>query len=250
MSALHRLATRRTALVVSVAGLLGGSGLLAGCGSSAPQTPTAAAPHSTALVGPAVGPRGTQEGGTAHAAKSNPGASNPDIGNGGGATAGHPPASGRARPAGHRPGAPDAVSRTSKRPAKGRPSAVALRDNGGPASVATNPCKLVSTAQATKIIGGASASSAVAPLGPTCIYRFKGSKTEITLAVQSGSLISLSRHLARSQQVKIRGRQGYCGHLGQETMYLSLSGGRVLSVAAPCRLAQRFAATALPHLAA
>jgi hypothetical protein len=44
-------------------------------------------------------------------------------------------------------------------------------------------------------------------------------------------------------------RTGYCGHFGQDMLYVPLRGDGVLSVAAPCGVAKKFAARAVQRLA-
>jgi hypothetical protein len=114
---------------------------------------------------------------------------------------------------------------------------------------AVNPCSLVSRSEAQTITGRAVAASTEAPLGPTCIYEFRGSKAEITLAVESMSLSQATNHLRNRTPINVRTRHGYCGRLGTGTLFVPLPGGHVLNVTAPCSVAQRFATLALGRLA-
>lgn len=251
MSALHRFAHRRLTLVVTTAGLLASVGVLTGCGGSSPtQTKTivqvgkpTAGQSNPDVGGPAVGVTTRQSSGHTATTSHDTGAARGKE---------HSATSADGKGHGHPGGSSsrDVIVPSSK-VQKARPTPVGLRDNDGqPTNPTLNPCTLVSAAQAQKIIGGAAAHSAEAPLGPTCIYRFNGSKTEVTLAVQTATLASLTRHLARRKQVSIGGHAAVCGTLGQPTMYLPLTGTEVLSISAPCAVAQRFAATALPQLEA
>jgi hypothetical protein len=112
-----------------------------------------------------------------------------------------------------------------------------------------SPCNLVSRAQARAFVGRQIADVVEAPQGPTCIYR-SADKTAgyVTLAVQSQSLASVRRHLRKQHAVAVGGRSAVCGTYGQPMLYASVSGGRVLSIAAPCPVAKRFATTALRRL--
>jgi hypothetical protein len=112
-----------------------------------------------------------------------------------------------------------------------------------------SPCNLVSKAQARAIVGRAIADVTEAPQGPTCIYRSKAAGAGfVTLAVQNQSFTALKRQLRRREAVGVAGRTAYCGTAGQPMLYMSVSDGRVLSVAAPCAVAKRFATTALARL--
>jgi hypothetical protein len=134
---------------------------------------------------------------------------------------------------------------------KGHPTPVQSGDDNNPVSSnQPNPCKLVSLTEAKAITGGAIAGSTEAPLGPTCIYKVAGSKAAITLNVESLSFSQATSHMAKRQQITVRGRRGYCGNLGAPMLYIPLSGGQILHVTAPCGVAARFADLALGRLAA
>jgi hypothetical protein len=91
------------------------------------------------------------------------------------------------------------------------------------------PCNLVTKAQAGAIVGAPLQDPLEAPQGPTCIYRSQDGKRFVTLAVQSVAFSKLK-------------------HQMQPILYVPLSGSRVLSVAAPCQVARKFAARAVPRL--
>ena len=108
-----------------------------------------------------------------------------------------------------------------------------------------SPCNLVTSKQAREILGAAVLQPREAPQGPTCIYRTRSGERFVTLAVQSAAIADLRRHLRRAQRFEVGSRRAYCGTLGQPVLHVALGGGRVLTVAAPCDTARRFAATAL-----
>jgi hypothetical protein len=110
------------------------------------------------------------------------------------------------------------------------------------------PCNLVTKAQAGAIVGAPLQDPLEAPQGPTCIYRSRDGKRFVTLAVQPLELSKLKRQMRKRHQVSVSDKTAYCGMLGQPILYVSLSRNRVLSVAAPCKVAQRFATTAVQRL--
>jgi hypothetical protein len=111
-----------------------------------------------------------------------------------------------------------------------------------------SPCNLVTEAQARSIVGTPMQQPLEAPQGPTCVYRSRSGKDFISLAVQTTSYAKIKRTMRNPSPVSISGRDGICGKLGQPTLYLPLSSGKVLSIGAPCDVAKSFAAKALPHL--
>jgi hypothetical protein len=113
---------------------------------------------------------------------------------------------------------------------------------------AAHPCSLVTNSQARAILGTPVVEPLQAPQGPTCIYRAARGKQYVTLAVQQASLAKLRKQLSASRSVQVAGATGYCGKSGRPMLYLPVSSGRVLSVAAACTIATRFAAKAAPHL--
>jgi hypothetical protein len=110
------------------------------------------------------------------------------------------------------------------------------------------PCNLVTQDQATAIIGSPIQQPLEAPQGPTCIYRTRDGKRFISLAVQSVKFSTVKRQVRRRQSVTISDRTGICGRYGQPMLYVPVSGGRVLTVAAPCGIAKQFALKAVPRL--
>lgn len=110
------------------------------------------------------------------------------------------------------------------------------------------PCNLVTPAQARSILGAPVKEPVEAPQGPTCIYQTERGESFVTLAVQSGRLNGLKKEMRSPRPVDIASRPAYCGMHGQPTLYVSLGGGSVLNVAAPCSIARRFAAQAVASL--
>jgi hypothetical protein len=107
------------------------------------------------------------------------------------------------------------------------------------------PCSLVTRQQARAIVGAPVLEPIEAPQGPTCIYRTRSGDHFVTLAVQPLGLARASRHIKDRQRLDVAGRTAYCGRRGAPVLYASLAPGRVLSVAAPCAIAKRFAARAI-----
>ena len=110
------------------------------------------------------------------------------------------------------------------------------------------PCNLVSKAQAGAIVGAPLQDPLEAPQGPTCIYRSQDGKRFVTVAVQAVAFSKLKHQMHKRQQVTVSNKTAFCGMLGQPILYVPLSGRRVLSVAAPCQVARKFAARAVPRL--
>lgn len=122
-------------------------------------------------------------------------------------------------------------------------------DSGGqPASGQSNPCKLVSRAQAQAILGRPLDAPVEAPLGPTCIYQPTGAKSFVTVALESRSFAVLEPSIRKRKRFQIDGHTAYCGDYGQQTTFVPLANGRVLSVTAPCAIGRLFATDALPRL--
>ena len=110
------------------------------------------------------------------------------------------------------------------------------------------PCSLVTRAQAGAILGAAVLVPREAPQGPTCIYRTRTGDDFVTLAVEQMSFSGLKRQQRRERPLEVAGRSAFCGAHGQPMLYVQLSRERVLSVAAPCPVAKRFATRAVTRL--
>ena len=112
------------------------------------------------------------------------------------------------------------------------------------------PCNLVTPEQARTVLGAPILDPVEAPQGPTCIYRTRDGRGFVTVAVQSLRLDTLMPRLRLRHRVAVAGRTGYCGTYGQPMLYVPISHGRVLSIAAPCAVAKRFAIRAMRRLPA
>jgi hypothetical protein len=113
-----------------------------------------------------------------------------------------------------------------------------------------NPCMLVTRSQAQAILGKPVGALTEAPQGPTCIYRPRGAKSFITLAVESKnfSKVEPQSQLRDRISLKVAGHSAYCGVVGTPMLIVSLANGKFMSVAAPCPIAASFAAKALARL--
>ncbi len=124
-----------------------------------------------------------------------------------------------------------------------------VADTGkGAAPGQLDPCTLVSRAQARAIVGHPVDAPQEEPLGPTCIYRRQGAKSFVTVTVESIDFSTVKPQIRGRTSTEVAGHTVYCGDYGQPTTFVPLSGGRVLSVMAPCAVGTRFAATALGRL--
>jgi hypothetical protein len=118
-------------------------------------------------------------------------------------------------------------------------------DRGAPQ---LNPCTLVTASEAQGATGAPMTGLVEAPLGPTCIYKRGDSKRAITLAVELMDYSAVARNLTNSAPITVGTHPARCGGLGAEKLFLSLSGGRVLNVTAPCPIAKLFAIKAVSRL--
>ena len=138
----------------------------------------------------------------------------------------------------------DIVSRPGPHKARGGPDEPQMPQTNAP-----NPCRLVTRSEASSILG-APVVQTEAPLGPTCIMKVGQEKQLVTLAVEAVSVKSQVKNMHQVQTAVVGGHQTYCGKLGSSQFYVSLGGGKVLAVTAPCPVARALAATALSHLKA
>jgi hypothetical protein len=111
-----------------------------------------------------------------------------------------------------------------------------------------NPCALVTRQQAQAILGGRLMDPVSLPQGPTCVYRNRSSARYATISVQARDFALLRRQLKRARRVDVADRPAFCGVHGRPMLYLSLGGGKVLSIAAQCDPAVRLARRAGAHL--
>jgi hypothetical protein len=112
----------------------------------------------------------------------------------------------------------------------------------------TDPCTYVSAGQAASILRVSSVKVQDAPLGPTCIFKPKGAKTEVTLAVEVLRLSSEVHVMKHVTKLSISGHAAYCGTLGGALLLVALTPADVLVVSAPCTEARAFATTALRRI--
>jgi hypothetical protein len=226
MSAKHHHKLQKVAMLVRIAVV---ASVLAACGSSSL----------------------TQEAG--QRARQTPAQSGPDIGTSA-AQIGHRAGTSAAQIA-HRAGSrPDSSNVSVGRTEKGKATSASNDGVSDIARSAFNPCTLVSMKEAQSIVGGSITDRFEAPLGPTCVYKMAGTKSLITLAVESLNLSQIRHEMTKPQPLAL-GRHGafraYCGRLGQQMLFAPLSTrGEVLNVTAQCPIAQRFAALALTRLEA
>jgi hypothetical protein len=125
---------------------------------------------------------------------------------------------------------------------------------GGATAQTLHPCTLVSADEAQAIIGQPIARRVEAPQGPTCIYTPRtpaGSRRparQVTIGVSAMSFEKARAQLSSVFPVRIRGHGAYCGAIGNPIMFVPLSGGRVMTVSAPCPIAASLASKALSRL--
>lgn len=109
------------------------------------------------------------------------------------------------------------------------------------------PCEFVSHSRAAAILGG-SVRTSEEPQGPTCVYKMRGSKRQVTLTVENIPLTSLRGHARKASRVQVAGHVGWCLRYEATSVAVPLTGGRVLHVTGACDVAARFAALAMPHV--
>lgn len=142
-----------------------------------------------------------------------------------------------------------ATSETAAKPVEPNFKSLVEQQQGVPArQERDNPCALVTKAQAQTILGGRLLDPVVAPQGPTCIYRSRSGERFATIAIQAQRFDDVRAQIRRIERVEVSDHTAYCGMHGQPVLYLPLSGSRLLSVAAPCETAARFARRAAPQL--
>jgi hypothetical protein len=179
----------------------------------------------------------------------------------------HRPAVSHAQPTGVPSGAPATRGKAGSGKATGDVSASGAANEGGRSAARSpvgyeklveqqarkpqhrfTPCGLVSRAQASAILGAKVAIPTEAPQGPRCIYRANRSRGLVTVTVVDGTLKAATHGQQRRSAITVAGRTGVCGTLGHTELSIAVSGGRVLSIAAPCGIAKQFAAKAIPQL--
>lgn len=137
-------------------------------------------------------------------------------------------------------------------PLKARQPAGGVDDEVNASGAKTlNPCTLVTRGEAQTILGKPVGNPVDARQGPTCIYSVQGAKAPVTLAIQAlhFSTVKPQAQLQDRVSLTIAGHRAYCGVAGTPTLIVPLSGGRFLSVVAPCPIAASFATKALGRIA-
>ena len=127
-------------------------------------------------------------------------------------------------------------------------SSRSARDRVARTPSAINPCRLVTPKQASSFAGRRLRWHREAPLGPTCIYSFRGTSKIVTTTIEPLRVDDAIEGMHVSRTFRIRDRHSYCGTLGRRLLIASLPGHKVLKVAATCRTAERFAAQAIKSL--
>jgi hypothetical protein len=158
-------------------------------------------------------------------------------------------ACGAGAPASHAPGSTTNPTKgaTTPKTSSGRSNEASGAQQAAAVETAGSaPCTLVTREQASAILGERISKPSEAVQGPTCVY--KGHKSFVTLAVQTLDFDKIKPKLGLRQRVEVSSKVAYCGNYGQQMLYVPLSEGRVLSVAAPCPRAKRFAALAVRAL--
>jgi hypothetical protein len=133
----------------------------------------------------------------------------------------------------------------------GRPGFKRLVDDQGNAPVRhdrSNPCALVTKADAQAILGARLLDPVVAPQGPTCIFRDRSGQSFATMSLQPVPIERLRRQTRRVKVVTVGDRNAYCGVNGGPVLYLPVADARTLTVIAQCEIAARFARRAAARL--
>jgi len=109
----------------------------------------------------------------------------------------------------------------TQRPVKGTGGNAINDDNPGTADISgvhahastqSNPCTLVSKAEAEAIVAAPIADPREAPLGPTCIYQLLDAKSAVTLAVETVDFVKIKPQIHNLTRTAIAGRTAYCGY--------------------------------------
>jgi Protein of unknown function (DUF3558) len=133
----------------------------------------------------------------------------------------------------------------------GRPNFKSLVDRQSDARVredGSNPCVLVTKAQAQAILGERLLDPVVAPQGPTCIFRDRSGQSFATISLQRVTIDRLRRQTDRLERIVVAGRTAFCGVNGAPVLYVPVAGRRTLTITAQCEVAARFARRAAARL--
>lgn len=160
-----------------------------------------------------------------------------------------------AKPSGSEGGATHAQVKAED-PVSNGPAAVTIEPRNAPLGVDNDeiqttgakpvkPCKLVTRAQASAILGkGTTASER--PQGPTCVYSNAG--RTVTLVVEDNSVKALRQGARKATKVEVGGKTGWCIKYQSTAVIVGVSGGRVLRADGPCQAGVRFVSTALHRI--
>jgi hypothetical protein len=159
------------------------------------------------------------------------------------------------KPSGSEGGATQARVK-AKDPVSNGPAAVSIEPRDTPLGVdndeiqttgakPVNPCKLVTRAQASAILGAGTTASE-RPQGPTCVYSNAG--RTVTLVVEDNSVKALRQGARKATKVDVDGKTGWCIKYQSTAVIVGVSGGRVLRADGPCQAGVRFVAKALHRI--
>jgi hypothetical protein len=141
-------------------------------------------------------------------------------------------------------------------PVSSGPAAVSIEPRDAPLGVDNDeiqttgakpvkPCKLVTRAEASAILGkGTTASER--PQGPTCVYSNAG--RTVTLVVEDNSVKQLRAGARKATKVQVDGKTGWCIKYQSTAVIVGVGGGRVLRADGPCQAGARFVAKALHRI--
>jgi hypothetical protein len=107
------------------------------------------------------------------------------------------------------------------------------------------PCTLVTTEQANRILGGHVQISEHLQ-GPTCV--FQGSGREVTMVVMETPLQPLIKGARSAHTLTVAGHPAWCLQYESGSVVAAVGGGRILQVSGSCPAATRFAAAAVPRI--
>jgi Protein of unknown function (DUF3558) len=120
--------------------------------------------------------------------------------------------------------------------------------NGQSMPLDVNPCTLLTRAEAQEIVGAAVSKPELGSQGPTCIYQVRRIDDSITIALQRGSLPTVTESGHDVIRTDVAGRKAVCVDSGGLKLLVAVSSGSVLTVGAPCPIATQLAAKALRRL--
>lgn len=131
---------------------------------------------------------------------------------------------------------------------EGKPQTVSLRQARTSGPLGIDPCTLVTRSEAQAVVGSVSKPQ-LGLQGPTCIYQAHRVKQPITVALQQQVSLPQVAHLASDVvRTSVSGHKAMCVNYGGAKLLVPVSTSSVLSVGAPCQIAQQLATTALRRL--